>query len=414
MRALIAPQTWLSTSHLLTDWLIGAPTFALTVTGLALSVGLLPVFGLGIVVFVILAHLALLLGMAERTRFRLTMDVDIPAPPRPGRGRGVVRHVLALMTSGTVWRQLAYQLVLFPVGIAMAVITTVAWAAPVSMILLPLYIGGTPSDRMDYGLFTVEAGFYPWVVAVLGAGLVLAVPYVVHALAVVDAALGRLLLGRHGSAALEARVGQLEHSRSRMVDAAEAERRRIERDLHDGAQQQLVSLAMNLGRARTRLAEDPEAARALIDAAHADAKQAIVDLRNITRGIHPPVLTDLGLDAALSALAARCPVPVSVDVEADPRPTPTIESIAYVVVAEARTNVARHAQASAVAVRVRRDDGWLRLVVSDNGRGGADLASGGTGLAGLADRLAAVDGRITVDSPLGGPTVLVAELPCAS
>jgi signal transduction histidine kinase len=199
-----------------------------------------------------------------------------------------------------------------------------------------------------------------------------------------------------------------------MVDAAEAERRRIERDLHDGAQQQLVSLAMNLGRAKVRLAEDPEQARALIEAAHADAKQAIVELRNLTRGIHPPVLTDLGLDAALSALAARCPVPVTVDVDAEPRPSPTIESIAYFVVAEALTNVARHAGASAATVQVRRDDGWLRLVVSDNGHGGADLAASGTGLAGLADRLSAVDGRITVDSPLGGPTVLVAELPCAS
>ena len=418
LRALAAPQTWLSTSHLLTDWIVGMPMFVLTVTGLALSVGLLPLFGLGIPVFVILAHLALVLGMVERGRFRLTMDVDIPAPQRPATGRGVFRHVLAVITSGTVWRQLGYQLVLMPLGIVMATITTVAWAGPVSMILLPAYIGGTPAQQMDYGLFVVEPGFYPWVVAALGAGLLLAVPYVVHALAVADAAFARLLLGRHGSAVLEARVGQLEHSRSRMVDAAEAERRRIERDLHDGAQQQLVSLAMNLGRARSRLADDPEYARELIDAAHADAKQAIIDLRNITRGIHPPVLTDLGLDAALSALAARCPVPVSVDVSADvqarPRPTPTIESIAYFVVAEALTNVARHAQATAVVVRVRRDGGWLRMVISDNGRGGADLANGGTGLAGLADRLSAVDGRITVDSPLGGPTVLVAELPCVS
>jgi signal transduction histidine kinase len=414
VRALVAPQTWLSTAHLLTDWIVGIPLFVLTVTGLALSVGLLPLMGVGVPLFLVLAHLSLVLGVVERGRHRLTMDVEIPPPPRPATNRGVLRHVLAVITSGTVWRQLGYQLVLMPMGIALGTITTVAWAVPLSMILLPAYIGATPADRMDFWLFAVEQGAYQWVVAVLGAGLLLAVPYVVHALAVVDAAVARVLLGRLGSEALEARVAEVEHSRSRMVDAAEAERRRIERDLHDGAQQQLVSLAMNLGRAKARLADDPEYARELIEAAHADAKQAIIDLRNITRGIHPPVLTDLGLDAALSALAARCPVPVSVDVVALPRPTPTIESIAYFVVAEALTNVARHAQATAAAVTVRRDDDWLRLVVSDNGLGGADIAIGGTGLAGLADRLSAVDGRITVDSPPGGPTVLVAELPCAS
>lgn len=418
LRALVTPQTWLSTSHLLTNWIVGFPAMMLTIVGLALSVGLLPVFGIGIPLFVILAHLSLVLGMAERGRFRLTMDVDFPAPPRPATGRGVLRHVGAVLTSGTVWRQLGYQLVLFPMGVALGTVTTMVWAVPVSMVLLPAYIDDTPADRMSYGLFAVEPGVYPWLVAVLGGGLLLAVPYVVHALAVINAAVGRVLLGRLGSEALVARVAEVEHSRSRMVDAAEAERRRIERDLHDGAQQQLVSLAMNLGRAKARLADDPEYARELIDAAHSDAKQAIVDLRNLTRGIHPPVLTDLGLDAALSALAARCPVPVSVDVSPDvqavPRPTPTIESIAYFVVAEALTNVARHAGASAAAVSVRRDGGWLRLVVSDNGLGGANLATGGTGLAGLADRLSAVDGRITVDSPLGGPTVLVAELPCAS
>ncbi|HEY0640354.1 MAG TPA: sensor domain-containing protein [Pseudonocardiaceae bacterium] len=413
LRALVSAQTWLSTSHLVTDWMVGTATFTVAVTGLALSVGMLPVFGLGVPVFVLLAHLAMLLGMVERGRYRLTMDVPIPAPPRPRTDRGVLRHVLACVTSGAVWRQLGYQLLLLPLGVLNLVVTSVAWALPITMIAAPAYVWATPGDRMDFWLFSVGP-FTSVLVVPLGAGLLLAVPYVVHALAVLDAAIARALLGRLSGEALEARVGELEQSRSRMVDAAELERRRIERDLHDGAQQQLVSLAMNLGMAKAQFADDPERARELIEAAHADAKQAIIDLRNLTRGIHPPVLTDLGLDAALSALAARCPVPVSVDVEARPRPTPTIEAIAYFVVAEALTNVARHSGATAAAVRVRRDDNWLRLVVSDNGLGGADLTNGGTGLAGLADRLSAVDGRITMDSPLGGPTVLVAELPCAS
>jgi signal transduction histidine kinase len=160
--------------------------------------------------------------------------------------------------------------------------------------------------------------------------------------------------------------GELEYSRRRVVDSAEAERRRIERDLHDGAQQRLVALAMTLGRAKARLAEDDDARR-LVDEAHAEAKLAITELRDLTRGLHPPVLSDRGLDAALSALAARSPVPVDVEVDVGVRPTPTVEAIAYFVVAEALTNVAKHSGARRASVVVRRVDGTLRVVVRDDG-----------------------------------------------
>jgi signal transduction histidine kinase len=226
-----------------------------------------------------------------------------------------------------------------------------------------------------------------------------------------DAALGRGLLGRFSTRELSERVGVLEQSRRRVVDSAEAERRRIERDLHDGAQQRLVSLAMTLGRAKARYAQDPTTVGPLIDEAHREAKQAIVELRNLTRGIHPPVLTDRGLDAALSALAARCPVPVTVEVQVDVRPSLTIEAIAYFVVAEALTNVARHSAATTAFVLVHRIGDLLRIVVTDDGRGGAD-PDNGTGLLGLADRVSAVDGRLEVYSPLGGPTGITVELPC--
>jgi signal transduction histidine kinase len=200
-------------------------------------------------------------------------------------------------------------------------------------------------------------------------------------------------------------------SRSRAVQAALAERRRIERDLHDGAQQRLVSLAMELGMAKEKLAEDPEAARKLVEEAHGEAKLALAEIRDLVQGIHPAVLSDRGLDAAISALAGRCPVPVEVDVELDRRPPEAAETTAYFVVAEALANVAKHSGASEAHVAVWREpEDWLVVEVTDDGKGGADPESG-TGFAGLADRLAALDGRLFVESPVGGPTRVRAELP---
>jgi signal transduction histidine kinase len=207
-------------------------------------------------------------------------------------------------------------------------------------------------------------------------------------------------------------VDELERSRARVVDAGEAERRRIERDLHDGTQQQLVALGMTLGRAKARYADEPTAIGGLLDDAHQQAKDTVTDLRRLIRGLHPPVLTDRGLDAALSAIAVRCPIPVDLSVELDRRPPAAVEAIGYFVVAEALTNVAKHSGAAAAAVRVRREGaGAVWISIMDNGVGGAD-PDRGTGLRGLADRVAAVDGQLSVDSPVGGPTVLTVELPC--
>ena len=196
------------------------------------------------------------------------------------------------------------------------------------------------------------------------------------------------------------------------MDAAEAERRRIERDLHDGAQQRLVALAMELGRAQAKFTDDPEAARDLVDQAHAQAKEALIELRNLVRGVHPPVLTDRGLDAALSGLAALCPVPVDVHVEVPVRPKPAVEAVAYFMVAEALTNVAKHARASHVNVLVEGHGfpGSLTVLISDDGIGGANPR--GAGLSGLADRVSGVDGELSVESPSGGPTIISAVLPC--
>jgi signal transduction histidine kinase len=190
--------------------------------------------------------------------------------------------------------------------------------------------------------------------------LLLVSPLLVRGLSAVDARLARSLLGPSVTGALTKRVDQLVTSRQRVVDSVEAERQRMERDLHDGAQQRLVSLAMTLGRARSRLGDSEPAVKGLIEEAHAEAMQAIAELRDLTRGLHPPVLTDRGLDAAVSAVAARAPVPVRVDVQVDPRPSLTIEAIAYFVVTEALTNVAKHAQAARAEVRIRRIGDVLR------------------------------------------------------
>ena len=190
-------------------------------------------------------------------------------------------------------------------------------------------------------------------------------------------------------------------------------RRRIERDLHDGAQQRLVAVGMDLGRALDKFDEDPDGARELVDDAHREAQRAIAELRDLVRGFAPAVLEDRGLDAALSALAARAPFPVALHVDVPDRPPASVEANAYFIVAEALTNATRHASARHAEVDVRSRDGWLRIEVVDDGAGGADPARG-SGLRGLSDRAAAVDGTFTVTSPPGGGTRVVAELPCAS
>jgi signal transduction histidine kinase len=224
--------------------------------------------------------------------------------------------------------------------------------------------------------------------------------------------MARALLGPSRVEELARRVDTLTVSREGVVDAADAERRRIERDLHDGTQQRLVSLAMNLGMARSALADAPDQVRVAVEEAHEEAKRTLTELRGFIRGLHPAVLDDRGLDAALSGIAARAPLPVSVRVTTRSRCSPTIEAVAYFVVSEALTNVARHAEATRAEVLVEpADDGRIRVVVTDNGRGGASPENG-TGLRGLAQRVASVDGTLRGDSPAGGPTNIVAELPC--
>jgi signal transduction histidine kinase len=303
-------------------------------------------------------------------------------------------------------------------GVIEFALVTVIWSIPLAIMSVPFWYRAVPGgarlfEFSNRPLLVVDS--LPEALGVAAVGLVLAlgVPPLVRGLAAGHALIARGLLGPSAGAALEAKVQEATARRIVAVDVAASERRRIERDLHDGAQQRLVALAMDLGMAREKFVRDPEQARALLDEAHEEAKRALSELRNLARGIHPAVLTDRGLDAAISALAGRSTVPVDVSVELARRPPPTVESAAYFVVAEALANVAKHAAARHAAVRIHRDGGRLVVEVRDDGVGGADLR-GGTGLSGLADRVAAVDGHFTVSSPAGGPTVIRAELPCES
>jgi signal transduction histidine kinase len=415
------PRTWAATGQLLL-----APLAGLFWTGLGLGLLTLAAATAIIVVGFPIALGALLLGRvgarAERAVLRATLGTDIPAPVHP-RPSGLLSGLRTVATDGGTWRSWAWLALLVPLGAVEAALVIALWVAPVALVTLPLWYrlpegGGAPLLIADDGRALVVVDTLPEALAGLVAGLALAVlaGWAVRGLAAVHATIAAELLGP-GRRALTARVQTLQVSRARAMDAAAAERRRIERDLHDGAQARLVALAMDLGMAKEKFDTDPDAARELMEMAHAEAKRAIVELRDLARGIHPAVLTDRGLDAALSALAGRSPVPVEVSVELPARLPESVEVVAYYVVAEGLVNVARHAGATRAWVTVRPGWGIAVIEVGDDGGGGAEAATaeanglGPSGLAGLADRVAAVDGRLTVNSPPGGPTVLRAELP---
>ena len=398
LRAPVSPEAWRATAHVLLDVVLAGVVFGLTLAGLALGVGLLPAFLLGVPVLVLFLRGVHLVARLERARLAAFTGVRIDGWQPPSGWRATLR-------CAGLWREVAYGLVRLPVAVVGAVLVTCTWAAGIALALLPLT---SRAAERDAGV----TGEVPMVLLfAAGVAVLLTAPWVAQGWVQVDVALVRALLGPRGDAELVARVEQLTDTRERVVQAGDAERVRIERDLHDGAQQSLVSLAMSLGRARAKLDDDPVGARVLLDQAHGDAKRALAELRDLARGIHPAVLTDRGLDAALSAVAARSPVPVSVQVDVPERPSPTIEAVAYFVVAEALTNVAKHARARAAAVRVLQAGERLYVTVLDDGDGGADLTLG-TGLTGLRDRVAAVDGRLALSSPAGGPTELTVELPC--
>jgi signal transduction histidine kinase len=368
--------------------------------------------------FLVLVFLAVpLLTWMHRQRLRATAGVDIPPQPRiPKRltweGIGVTARTRA------TWRQLAYHLLVGPALAVAAIFAFAMWLTGVLFTLVYVY-----SSQLQSGSFLFQ-GSHPiganprplgvqldLYVTLGGIALLLAAPWVTAGVRVLDVSAARALLGPSRSEELEHRVEHLTQTRAGVVDAADAERRRLERDLHDGTQQRLVSLAMNLGMARAQATSTQEARQAIADA-HEEAKAALTELRDLIRGLHPAVLEDRGLDAALSGVTARMPIPVKLTVDGlDRRLPPVIEAVAYFVVSEGLANVAKHAQASQAEVFVQRTGDRLHVIISDDGVGGAD-PSRGTGLAGLARRASSVDGTFEIDSPPGGPTLLTVDLPC--
>ncbi|MFF9867873.1 sensor histidine kinase [Streptomyces sp. NPDC013953] len=391
---------WRSAGYLASGVLVGVPVLAALLVSAAFSlllVGVPPLLFAGVA-----------LGGLERRRLRLADTEPAPDPHRVPAEPGLAAWLRLRVREQATWRELAYALlhgfILWPLELlALAVVLGV----PLAMAAAPMQLAldGQEVRVLKGPLVTT----YPVAFAVALGGLLLlpALLYPLGALAGARAALTRVLLAPR-EAELRDRIGEVTRSRARLVAAFEAERRRIERDLHDGAQQRLVALTMALGLARLDAPPGPLADQ--LDRAHDEAGRALTELRELIHGIHPRVLADYGLGAALTDAADRSAVPVDTGIEL-PRLPPAVESAAYFAVCEALANAGKHSGATRVRLTARHAHDRLRVEVEDDGRGGA-AASAGTGLTGLADRLAVLDGTLTIISPTGGPTVLRVEIPC--
>jgi signal transduction histidine kinase len=407
-------STWWTLGYTVLSGVIGVVTFTLLVTLAATSGSLIITFPLAIPLIWLTFVCGRGIGRLERSRAAALLDQPVADPVRPFDGGGWWSHWKSRFTDAARWKELAHGLLLFPLGILATVAVLVAWCGSVAMLTLPLYVEGLPGGAARFWLFDVASVATAIPLALVGLlGLLVGAPWITVLLGRLQAAEVRWLLGPRRHDDLEERVTTLEHSRTAAVDSAESERRRIERDLHDGAQQRLVALAVTLGEARQRLEDDPEAGKALVAECHEEAKAALKEIRDLVRGIHPVILEDRGLDAALSAVVARSPVPVTLEVAVPDRLPASVESAAYFVVNEALTNVARHARAQRTWVTLARQRDRLLVEVRDDGVGGASPALG-SGLAGLRDRVDALGGWMHVVSPTGGPTTLTVELPCGS
>ncbi|MGW4651988.1 sensor histidine kinase [Kitasatospora sp. NPDC004289] len=389
---------WRSLGYLVSGVLTGAATGAVLL-GLLAGGALLTIFLVGFALLFAAGLSGVAVARLERWRLRL-VDLDpAPDPHRAPDRPGVRGWLHTRLREQQTWRELGY------VAVSVLALWWLDLGVLVASFALPVMAG----------IEIVVDPFIPWygtaflLLAIPVLLLVAAFPVTVWAGA--RAAFARSVLSPR-EAELGARIGELSRSRARLVDAFEVERRRIERDLHDGAQQRLVALTIALGMARLDLPAGSPAALGVAEA-HEQARLALAELRELIRGVHPQVLTDRGLAAATTEVASRSPVPVSVDVALPGRMPASVEATAYFVVAEALANVARHSGATRAEVRGRLLGELLVVEVHDDGAGGADPAAG-TGLAGLADRAAAADGTLSVSSPTGGPTVITVEIPCPS
>jgi signal transduction histidine kinase len=412
---LVQRRSYLETFDLLFDLVVGVVWFTVFTTLIATGAGLLITL-VGLPILTGTFYLARGAAYLERGRALVFLGTEIETPVRkPAKSSSLWHGLIAPFADRTTWKELFYLWLVQPVlSIVNFTVAVTAWAIPLWAITLPIYAVRWDSAAPElWSGKTLDTWHEVIPIAIAGLVLLPLVPWVIRGFARLDAALARWGLSPSRTKALEERIDVLRETQARSVDIAMADRRQIERDLHDGAQQRLLALGMDLGMALEKFESDPDAARDLVGGAHAELQRAIAELRNLARGIHPAVLTDRGLDAALSALAARSPIPVHLDVQLRERPPASVEATAYFIVAEALANAAKYARARAVDVRVRQIGDRLHVEVADDGIGGASERPGG-GLAGLADRASSVEGSLRVSSPAGGPTIVAAELPCAS
>ncbi|WP_184503013.1 sensor histidine kinase [Streptomyces botrytidirepellens] len=407
---LLSSWPWRSAGYLLT----GAVTGAVALAGIATTAaagGILAVVLVGLPLLVLAALAGIPVAWVERRRLRLIDRDPAPDQHRAPTAYGLWAWLTTRMRERTTWRELGYAVLfavlLWPVD---AIVLAVALLAPLSVVATPLLMATVGGGRETKVLkqWIVTSWPVAFAVAVLGLLLLGLCGYVLGVVAGARAELTRLLIApREGD--LKEKVTELARSRLRLVDAFETERRRIERDLHDGAQQRLVALTMTLGLARLDIPPGPLADQ--LAAAHEEADKALAELRELIHGIHPKVLADYGLPAAVADAADRSVVPVDVALELPKRLPQAVEAAAYFVVREALTNIARHSGANRAEVSGAHRDGRLFLQVRDDGRGGADPGAG-SGLTGLGDRVSALGGRLSLSSPPGGPTLLRVEFPC--
>src|SRR5436190_5643361 len=403
-------QLGLDTVYLLLALPMGILTFTVVVTGWSVSLGLaITLIGLPLAMGTI--YISRWLAWIERRRAALVLGEVVPGVYKQSNG-SFLNRLKALFSDPSTWKDLAWHLLLLPVGIAAFTIAVTAWSAALGLLTMPAWWWALPaSDPTELGLFQVDSWGYAWLCMAIGLLLLPLAAALVRGTAAASGALSRVVLGP-SRRQLEERVEVLAQTRAGAVDAAAAELQRIERDLHDGAQARLVALALDLGMAEERFDRDPEGARELVEKARGEARLAMGELRDLARGIRPALLSERGLGEAISALAARTSLPTTVEVDLDGRLPAPVELAAYFTVAEALTNAVKHARAHSAKVRLWRENGRLRIEVRDDGLGGAN--PNGHGLDGLHKRLAALDGTLAIASPVGGPTVLYAEVPCAS
>ncbi|MQW74604.1 sensor histidine kinase [Nocardioides sp. dk4132] len=402
--------------YALSAFVLALPAFVLVVVDLALGVGLSVLVG-GVLLIAVGTQVARGFARLERYRQRvmLARTAATPAYLCAPQGAGIWRRGMTALRDPQSWLDVVWCVVGLVTATLAFAVTLLWWAVALGglsywawQVFLPAQDNGGLAELLGLGDGRLAESLLN---LAIGAVAALTLPYAVRLVTLLHAGTARVLLSSRAD--LQAEVRRAADGRSAARAAEAASLRRLERDIHDGPQQRLVRLSMDLGRARRQLERDPEAVAGTIDGALEQARETVEELRRLSRGIAPPLLVDRGLQVALEDLAARSAVPVEATVQAPAQLSPHVETTAYFVASEALTNVAKHSAASGARLEVRTEDGALLVRVADDGAGGAHPAKG-LGLAGLAQRVAAAEGRLEVDSPVGGPTVVTARIPLAA